>query len=63
MVLYGSRRCVRDLKSETSKGSERRLYQIEHTTDSVFVIVELAITQSKMGLDTEFFLNDLSECP
>ena len=28
---YGSRRSVRDLKSETSKGGKTRLYQILHT--------------------------------
>ena len=39
-------------KSETSKGSKTRLYQIVHTTDNVFLIVELAITRSKMGLET-----------
>ena len=33
-------------------------HQIVHTTKSVFLIVELAITRSKMGLETKFFLND-----
>ena len=51
---YRSRRSVRDLMSGTSKGSKTRLYQIVHTTDSVFLIVELAITRSKMGLETYF---------
>ena len=46
--IYGSRRNVRDLKSKTSKGSKTRLYQIVHTTDSSFLIVELVITRSKM---------------
>ena len=46
-----SRLGKRDLRSETSKGSKTRLYQIVHTTDSVFLIVELAITRSKMGLE------------
>ena len=54
-LITGSRRSVRDLKSETSKDSKTRLYQIVHTTDSVFLIVELAITRSKMGLETYFF--------
>ena len=49
-----SRRGKRDLKSETSKGSKTRLYQIVHTTDSVFLIVELAITRSEMGLEIQF---------
>ena len=43
-LLYGSRRSVRDLMSETSKGSKTRLYQIVLTTEGVFQIVELAIT-------------------
>ena len=47
-----------DLKSETSMDSKTRLYQIIHTIDNVFLIVELAITRSKMGLETSFFLND-----
>ena len=57
--LYGSRCSVRDLKSETSKGSKTRLYQIVNTTDSVFqlfLIVELAIIRSKMRLKTYLFL-------
>ena len=33
----------------------KRLYQIVHTTESLFLIVELAITRSKMGLETYFF--------
>ena len=41
-----------DLNSETSKGSKTRLCQIVHTAESVFLIVELAITRSKMGLET-----------
>ena len=53
-----SRRSVRDLTSETSKGSKTRLYQIVHNTDSVFLIVELAITRSKMGLETSLFFFD-----
>ena len=32
------------------------LYQIVHTTESMFLIVELSITVSKMGLETYFFL-------
>ena len=32
----GWRRSVRDLKSETSKASKTRLYQIVHTTEIVF---------------------------
>ena len=48
-------RSLWDLKSETSKGSKTRLYRIVHTTVSVFLIVELAITQSKMGSKTYFF--------
>ena len=51
-LTYGSRRSVRDLKSDTSKGSNNRIYQIVHITDIVFLIVELAITRSKMGLET-----------
>ena len=43
---------LRDFKPETSKGSKTRLYQMVHTTDSVFLIVELAIIRSKMGLET-----------
>ena len=58
-----SRRSVRDLTSETSKGSKTRLYQIVHTTDSVFLIVELAITRSKMGLETSLFLLMTSRMP
>ena len=54
-VYHGSRPSVRDLKSETSTGSKTRPYQIVHTTDSVFLIVELTITRSKMGLETYFF--------
>ena len=50
--IYGSRRSVRDLKSETSKCSKTSLYQIVHTPESVFLIVELAITRSQMGLET-----------
>ena len=46
------RRSVRNLKSETSKGSETRLYQIIHTIESVVLIVELARTRSKIGLET-----------
>ena len=53
--MKGSRRSVRDLKSETSKGSKTRFYQIVHTTESVFLIVELAVTRSKIGLETYFF--------
>ena len=52
------RRGKRDLKSETSKGCKTCLYQIVHNTDSVFLIVELAITRSKMGLETCLFQNN-----
>ena len=47
-----SRRGKRDLKSEKQNGSKTYLYQIVHTTEGVFLIVELAITRSKMGLET-----------
>ena len=60
--VYESLRSVRDLKSKTSKDSKTRLYQIVHTTDSVFLIVELATTWSKTGLETYFFLNDQQNC-
>ena len=53
-MTNGSRRSVRDLKSETSKGSITRLYQVARTTDSVFLVIELAITRSKIGLETFF---------
>ena len=33
-------------KSETWNGSKTRLYQIVHTTESLFLIVELAIKNS-----------------
>ena len=52
------RRSVRGLKSETCKGSKTLLYQIVHTTESLFLIVELAMTLSKVGLETYFFIND-----
>ena len=53
-----SRRGKRDIKSETRNGSKTRLYQIVHTTESLFLIVELGITLSKNGTrDIYFFLN------
>ena len=42
-------------KLKTLKGGKTRLYQIVHTTNCVFLIVELEITQAKMGLETYFF--------
>ena len=33
---------------KTGNGSKTRLYQIIHTTESLFLIVQLAITRSKM---------------
>ena len=55
ILLYGSRHSVRDLKSETWKDSKTRLYQIVHTTEDVFLKVKLAITRSKIRLETFFF--------
>ena len=45
----------KDLKSDTLKGSKTRHYQIVHTTDSVFLIVELAYTSVKNGTRDLFF--------
>ena len=42
-------------KSETWNGSKTRLYQIVHNTENMFLIVSLAITRSKMGLEIYFF--------
>ena len=42
IIMRAKHICVatlRDLKSETSKGSKTRLYQIVHTTDSVSLVV------------------------
>ena len=62
-TLYVSRRGKMDLKSETSKGGETRLYQIVHTTEILFLIVELAITRSKIGLETFFHIKMTSKIP
>ena len=53
-AIYVSRRGKRDL-SLKHEMVVKRLYQIVQTTESLFLKVELAITLSKMGLETYFF--------